>query len=403
MIFTINRFYLACNPSFSYNCLDRNCYVMESRVIVLSDYIRPGKTIGIIGGSSIARFLALRAKKMGFFVHILDPRKDCAAASIADLLIQAEYNDLRELERLGRMCDVVAYTTDKVDVDILSCVNEMNLPQGTDMLAITQDLLMQKGFLEDNGINVAPYATIVMITDIEENIDGIGYPCYLRPTREDDYLELQGPQDIVEAMDVVKGQTCILESSIPDAKEYSISIARNEKGEMMLFPIVRHYRDEYEGYLNQVTTQHCLPEEVEEEMRRIAKKIALGLSLKGLISIEFNVTEMGAIYVDRIIPRLYEGNFYSEEVCGMTMTEAFIRSLCNWPLEKESKLESDCVTVMLYGRDISTAQRQIQSQPHWHFYFYDRDDAITTTRVGHINVPTTSVEKEREAIDGVML
>lgn len=376
---------------------------IESRVIVLSDYIRPGKTIGIIGGGSVARFLALRAKELGFLVNILDPRKDCAASGIADLLIQAEYNDLRELERLGRMCDVVAYTTDHVDVDVLSNISDINLPQGTDMLAITQDLLMQKGFLEDNGINIAPYATIVMITDIEENIDGIGYPCYLRPTRGSDYLELQGPQDMMEAMDVVKGQTCILESSIPDAKEYSISIARNEKGDMMLFPVVRHYRDDYEGYLQQVVTQHELPEEVEEEIRRIAKKIALGLSLKGLISIEFNVTDIGAIYVDRIVPRLYEENLYSEEVCSTSMTEAFVRSLCNWPLEENSQLRSDCVTLMLYGRDISTAQRQIPVQPHWHFYFYDRDDAITTTRVGHINIPTSSIEKEREKIDSVML
>lgn len=376
---------------------------MESRVIVLSDYIRPGKTIGIIGGGSLARFLALEAKRMGFYVNVLDPRKDCPAANLADLFIQADYNDMRELERLGRVCDVVTYTTDEIDVDILSQIGSVNLPQGTDLLAITKDLLMQKGFFEDNGINTAPYSTIVMITDIEENIDGIGYPCYLKPTRSNEYIELSGPQDIVDAMNVVKGTTCILEASIPEAREYSISIARNESGDMMLYPITENYRDGHDGELLQVTTAVDLDNEIVEEIQRIAKTIAFGLQLKGLIGIECYVTKAGGIYVDRIIPRIHESGVYSADACDISMCNALIRSLCNWPLPNEAKLLSLSVTAMLYGRDISTAQRQIPKQPDWQFYFYDRDDAITTTNVGHINILTDSIADARQQLDEAML
>ena len=42
---------------------------------------------------------------------------------------------------------------------------------------------MEKSFLEDNNIVIAPYATIVSPTDIQEAIDGIGYPCILKNTR----------------------------------------------------------------------------------------------------------------------------------------------------------------------------------------------------------------------------
>lgn len=376
---------------------------MESRVIVLSDYIRPGKTIGIIGGGSLARFLALKAKEMDFKVNVLDPKKDCVASDVADLFIQADYNDMRELERLGRICDVVTYTTEDIDVDILSRIGTLNLPQGTDMLAITKDLLMQKGFLEDNGINIAPYATIVMITDIEENIDGIGYPCYLKPTRSDEYLELNGPQDLMEAMDLVKGTTCILEASIPNAREFSISIARNEKGEMMLYPVTENHRDGHDGDLLQVTTDLDIDPEIIEEIQRIAKKIALGLELKGLIGVECYVTDTGAIYVDRIIPRLYEGGVYANDACDISMNEALIRSICNWPLPKEAKLLSNSVTAMLYGRDISTAKRQIPQQPSWRFYFYDRDDAIASTNVGYINILTDSMAEVQKQLEEAML
>ena len=57
------------------------------------------------------------------------------------------------------------------------------IPQGTDLLAITQDRLLEKSFLETNNIVIAPYATIVSPTDIQDAIDGIGYPLRFETTR----------------------------------------------------------------------------------------------------------------------------------------------------------------------------------------------------------------------------
>ena len=49
--------------------------------------------IGIIGGGQLGQMMILEAKKMGFYVIVLDPTPDCPAHSICDEHIIADFND----------------------------------------------------------------------------------------------------------------------------------------------------------------------------------------------------------------------------------------------------------------------------------------------------------------------
>lgn len=375
---------------------------MKKVGVHLSDYIRPGKSIGIIGGGSLGFLLALQAKAMGFTVNVLDPVANCPASRVCDQMFKADYNDLAEIERLSRVSDVLTYTTNALNIDLLSSIQtSIHLPQGVDILAISQDALMEKGFLEDHGINVAPYATIVRITDVEENIDGIGYPCLLRQTRGDKQLVIEGASDIVDAMEMVKNSTCLLEAMIPSAKTYALSIARNSDEQVTLFPIVETFYD-YEG-LKETSTVVSLDEDLMGELERIANVIAESLNLCGILTIEYSVTEDGAIYVHNMAPFPEERLFYSLEACEINGFEAHLRGICNWPLMDYSRLLSDALTRLVLGRDLSEAKRQVPHQAHWHFHFYDRDDAFADTVVGHITILTSDVEDARSEIEKIMM
>ncbi|MFW6264850.1 MAG: 5-(carboxyamino)imidazole ribonucleotide synthase, partial [Bacillota bacterium] len=49
--------------------------------------------IGIIGGGQLGKMMILEAKKMGFYVTIMDPDPTCPAHSLADEQIVGEFND----------------------------------------------------------------------------------------------------------------------------------------------------------------------------------------------------------------------------------------------------------------------------------------------------------------------
>ena len=85
---------------------------------------------------------------------------------------------------------------------------------------------------------IAPYATIVSPTDIQEAIDGIGYPCILKNTRGEGRYVLHSTSDLAPSMNLLREGTCVLEAWIPYEKELSVLISGNGRGEFATFPVV---------------------------------------------------------------------------------------------------------------------------------------------------------------------
>mgnify|MGYP003327505935 FL=1 len=55
--------------------------------------IRPGGTIGILGGGQLGRMIAQSARQMGYGVVVLAPEVDAPAFGLADRVLQATYED----------------------------------------------------------------------------------------------------------------------------------------------------------------------------------------------------------------------------------------------------------------------------------------------------------------------
>ncbi|MGZ7246637.1 5-(carboxyamino)imidazole ribonucleotide synthase, partial [Streptococcus pyogenes] len=71
-------------------------------------------------------------------------------------------DDVDALRQLAERCDVLTYEFENVDADGLNAViKENQLPQGTDLLRISQNRIFEKDFLEKKaGVQVAPYKVI---------------------------------------------------------------------------------------------------------------------------------------------------------------------------------------------------------------------------------------------------
>ena len=63
--------------------------------------IAPPATIGLLGGGQLGRMLAQAARAMGYRIAVLDPDPACPAASLADSVIVAGYDDVGAAIRLA--------------------------------------------------------------------------------------------------------------------------------------------------------------------------------------------------------------------------------------------------------------------------------------------------------------
>ncbi|HJW09092.1 MAG TPA: hypothetical protein VJ483_05610, partial [Holophagaceae bacterium] len=87
--------------------------------------IRPGATLGLLGGGQLGRMFALAARKMGYRVHALDPGEDCPAGQVADLEIRAPFHDVAAAQEMARGVAVMTVEFENIASGMLEAVAEI--------------------------------------------------------------------------------------------------------------------------------------------------------------------------------------------------------------------------------------------------------------------------------------
>ena len=125
------------------------------------------KTIGIIGGGQLGQMMAIAAVYMGHRVVTLDPTADCPASRVSEMIV-APYDDVNALREMAVRCDLLTYEFENVDADGLDAVvGDAQLPQGTDLLRISQNRIFEKDFLANKAqVTVAPYKVVTSSQDL---------------------------------------------------------------------------------------------------------------------------------------------------------------------------------------------------------------------------------------------
>ncbi|BAK21791.1 5-(carboxyamino)imidazole ribonucleotide synthase [Melissococcus plutonius] len=365
----------------------------------------PGQVIGIVGGGQLGKMIALSAKKLGFYVGVLDPAADCPASQVADWQLLADYNDIDALKELAQYTQIVTYEFENVSVEALTEIEDLvSIPQGTDLLAITQDRLLEKSFLEDNNIIIAPYATIVSPTDIQDAIDGIGYPCILKTTHggydgHGQYI-LHNPSDLVPAMELLRQGACVLEALIPYEKEISILISGDGQKNYTTFPVVENIHKN--NILYETIAPARIADEVIEEAERIARVIAEAVNLAGTLAIEMFLMKSGGIYVNELAPRPHNSGHYTIEACSFSQFDTHVRGICSWAMPKVDLL-SKAVMVNILGDEIYGTLNLIKEKPQWQFHYYGKKETKPKRKMGHITILTDSIETTLEEISNTTI
>lgn len=152
----------------------------------MTKIILPGKTIGIIGGGQLGRMMAIAAKEMGYKIAVLDPTKHSSCAQVADIEIVAAYDDLKAIQHLAEISDVVTYEFENIDYRCLQWLEKhAYLPQGSQLLNKTQNRFTEKNAIVSVGLPVAPYRLVQRQDELLEAITELSFPCVLKTTTGD--------------------------------------------------------------------------------------------------------------------------------------------------------------------------------------------------------------------------
>src|SRR3954464_2202574 len=146
--------------------------------------LKPGDSIGILGGGQLGRMLAVAASRLGFKCQVFSPDPDSPAFDVVQNATCAEYADVEALELFANDVDIVTYEFENVPAAaaMVLAARRPVLPDYK-VLGTTQDRLAEKDFVTKLGIGTAPYADVPSVEGWRAAMAHIGLPAVIKPRR----------------------------------------------------------------------------------------------------------------------------------------------------------------------------------------------------------------------------
>ena len=353
----------------------------------LTDMLPPGSTIGILGGGQLGRMLAIAAAQLGLKAHIYAPEGFGPAAEVAGAWSQGAYDDANALTAFAAAVDVVTYEFENVPaatVDILEPL--VPVRPGRRALAVAQDRIVEKTFLNEIGVATAPFAGVNNAADMDAAMARIGAPAILKTCRMGydgkGQARVLTPSDAPQALADMAGAPAILEGFVPFRREISVIAARALDGRIEAFD---PGENEHEGgILRRTTVPAALSAETHAKAMDIAGRILTALDYVGVIGVELFETDDGALLVNEIAPRVHNTGHWTIEACATDQFQQHIRAVAGWPLASPQR-HAMAVMTNLIGDDAAD-WASLASEPGAALHLYGKGDARPGRKMGHVTV-----------------
>jgi 5-(carboxyamino)imidazole ribonucleotide synthase len=351
--------------------------------------LKPGATIGILGGGQLARMLALAAAPIGLRCHVYSPEKDSCALDVVHAGTCASYDDEAALARFAGAVDVITYEFENVPAKIAAFLARRKpvLPDPK-VLETTQDRLIEKNFVSGLKIATAPYAPVHSATQLAEAVKTVGLPAVLK-TRQLGYdgkgqAKITKGADAIAAWRSVKNAPAILEGFINFEREVSVVAARARDGAVECFEVTENEHRDHILKFSRVPAK--VAPALAHEARQIATRIAKAFDYVGVLAVEMFVVRKGrlrTVLVNEIAPRVHNSGHWTIDGATVSQFEQHIRAVAGWPLAKPARLGRRVEMVNLIGAEIDDTARWL-TVPGASVHIYGKGDARAGRKMGHV-------------------
>ncbi|MDF1748249.1 MAG: 5-(carboxyamino)imidazole ribonucleotide synthase [Alphaproteobacteria bacterium] len=346
----------------------------------------PGSTIGILGGGQLGRMLVLAAARLGYRCHIFEPQIDCPASHVAKHTA-ANYDDTAALDAFAKAVDVVTLEFENVPIAAVERLAEsVPVRPGASALAIAQDRVTEKTFLNQAGIQTAPWAPVESQSDLDAAIQKIGLPGVLKTARLGYDGKGQATVRTVNDADGLYAKLgsvpCVLEGFVDFALEISVIVARGLDGKITCFePVENIHRDHI---LHRTLVPARIDASVAQQANEIATRTIEALDYTGLLAVEMFVCRDGRVLVNEMAPRPHNSGHWSIDGAATCQFEQAVRAICGLPLGDTTRI-SDCEMRNLIGNEVNDWP-DILAQPGARLHLYGKAESRPGRKMGHVTV-----------------
>jgi 5-(carboxyamino)imidazole ribonucleotide synthase len=368
----------------------------------ISSPILPGSTIGVLGGGQLGRMFAMAARRLGYRVHTLAPEHDTPTGQIADVEINASYDDVDAVRSFAKAVDVVTFEFENVPAAAATAAEEHAIVRpNSHALAVAQHRIREKTFLVDHGLPVTPFAVIRTALDVGDAESRFAFPAVLKTAAFGYDGKGQVPvaraEDLPAAWDALERREAILEAFIDLDREISVIGARGIDGEWSHFEPIENAHHRH--ILDVSVAPAGVPAATSALAVDVTRRVMEALDFVGLLCVEFFVASSGQLMVNELAPRPHNSGHLTFDACRTSQFEQQLRAICGLPLGSPEMLQPAAMANLL--GDLWEG-----GEPNWSaalafpdvkLHLYGKSTPRPGRKMGHLTAlaPTPALAKTR--------
>lgn len=323
--------------------------------------ILPGSTIGVLGSGQLGRMFAIAARRMGYRVHTFSPETDTPTGQVADVEVQASYEDLDAVRDFTRHVHVVTFEFENIPVTTVDAVAEHVpvRPSGA-VLHTTQHRQREKTFLARAGFPVTPFRPVSSLADLQAGVRDLGLPTVLK-TAGFGYdgkgqSKLTSLSEGEAALQALEGQEAVLEAFVDFEREVSVVAARGLDGTFEHYGVIENAHRHH--ILDVSIAPAAVQPKIAHEAVEMARSILEVLDVVGVLCVEFFLTRDGKLLVNELAPRPHNSGHLTFDACVTSQFEQQLRAVCGLPLGSTEQYRPAAMANLL-------GDLWQDGEPHW--------------------------------------
>jgi 5-(carboxyamino)imidazole ribonucleotide synthase len=347
----------------------------------------PGSTIGVLGGGQLGRMMAMAAGRLGLRTAVLDPDAGGPASQVSAVEIVAAYDDEKALRRLAEASDVITFEFENVPASTVAALQAAGaeVAPGPRALAVAQDRVEEKTFLNDAGIETVDFKPIGSARDLAQALRHMAMPALLK-TRREGYdgkgqVWIESHEAAEAAWKAIGAKPAILEARADFRREVSVIAARGRDGEVATYPLCENHHEG--GILRRTTAPARASREMADHAEGIAHRILDGLAYVGVLAVEMFELVDGRLLVNEIAPRVHNSGHWTLDGCQVDQFEQHVRAIAGWPLGPTDAI-GRTEMINLIGDDVHQWPK-LAAEAHARVWLYGKSEARPGRKMGHVN------------------
>ena len=351
--------------------------------------------VGVIGGGQLARMMTPPAIALGLDLKVFAE----GAGSSAELATTqvGDYTQIDQVREFAKTVDVITFDHEHVPLSVLETleVEGVSIQPSPKALRFAQNKLHMRKRLSELGLPMPAWAEIKTAAELDEFIAKNGGVAILKtPIGGYDGKGVAVVRSAADAHDWLAkindfGGSLLAEQKVPFVRELAQLVARRPSGELKAWPLVQTVQRD--GVCSEVLAPAPgANSETLDATARIAKTVADGLGVTGVLAVEMFETVDGQLFINELAMRPHNSGHFSIEGSITSQFEQHLRAVLDLPLGSTEATAPHSVMINLLGVDdendfVSAYPRALASHPSAKFHTYGKS-ARKGRKMGHVTV-----------------